>query len=1303
MTVDDSTLTLEARERGGPAAIRGYRLQVLYALDLLLSGSVRVRLEGLEDVDLLDSDDLPVEVMQVKAHSTPLAMSMLRSESGKTSFWERLRDLSVGQPSIRGTVVSFGEVGPELKGALDCQKTHRDSVVRKLRDDYSVSEPEDLLARVALHEEIESELTQRLTRQLQALCPAASAATSMRLLSSWLLLRAELRAIVTSSEVQQQLEHAGVFATECRAYAEEWFRTIVPLETSSSASSVSLATEFYEGIAARYEHIVANVDVARPRMLSAINAGFAKARVVVLHGASGEGKSTLLFRYAQSCASQCYRYLVDVDADLTRSLSIATALASFARHASDEVLLLLDARPGNRHWPTVVEALAGVENLRVLIGVREEDWREAYSLSYRARVEDVAVRLELDEAHEIFDQLQATRAGESFVSFEDAWAKFGGAGPMLEFVHLITRHESLRARLQQQVRALLDGLTEQESEFCRLAACGTGYGGRVVAQKLMSAAGLGPTRATTLMTRLEEEYFVRRAAAGDCVEAVHPIRSRVLCELLFNDAFCPLSNGLTKVAQIVHDDDLERLLFESFLICTPEHLVVDEAVRIAGVERTFSWRTCAGIARALLWLDLSAYVRETRAFVALAELILPGAWRFLLPWHFAPGWASETTEAVADARRMLLKQHPERNEAAEKLAKSVPVLSYRKLEPFLKRDWTAVSPPNGLADWISLCEVAYWHKTIEAPQPGPLSSVDERSEIPQGLPLQLQAELVSFTERLGGVQWMAVFERVVKRYRIVWLDDSAESLRAVFLVGAREGRELIERGTGALNARAVAVSSVMRALIPGREGYGCLGVAWPHQFTDHNPIEKQGIKAHHLEAKWSKRVLPVIMQLIERSTFPASWKEHAERVRAFRQGFLESIRSVLIQCALEPTWNGQWLPERSQEARAEWTDGAPAIPNCARDPWCVGNFGWDEDQDDNISWFHERYRAYSASLQSFHTAASALVRELFTSGEGERDWTAALRLGISCWQELPKLHAVDRTPFRPWWPDVEVDRHGSEERMLLAELVAVIDAKSKGGVVQPRRALQDMYDRVAALLAEICGEIANEGCDAVHDFVPSETDRSAAVIISPRDTSSVAAVDRELAVAKQACWRVLTRRCDVLRTELQVVAERINLLVTANRVAIVSFPVSTLSAIVGNEAGFLGTMGREADDAECLARGLRRCGSVAEREKALSTLTLCAMAAVDMMKHWTPAWNQHLAEQCLGEIVDDARGAVSVLLRMAESTVSTRSSLVEVTGRLTALCTVFLDENAESPPLDELCLTAMTWTAESTLDDALRQ
>ena len=537
-------MTQEAREPGGPAAIRGFRLQVLYALDLLLGGAERLRLEGVEDVDLLGPNGELVEAVQVKAHATPLALSNLKSKSGDTSFFVRLRDQLPTNSGLRGGIVSFGPVGPELQGAFDGHSAHLQSVTRKLRDDYEVENADHLIALVRLIREDEAQLYERIDARLRDRCPAASAQTCTQLLCSGLLMSAERRAVVTQRELEQQLLAAAAFAADCRAYADEWFRTITPLMTPHSLDAQTLANEFHQGIAARYEHIAALVDVVRSRLLASIVEAFETTRMVVLHGASGEGKSTLLFRFAEDHAKDRHRFLVDVDADLAKTLQIAAALAAFARNSHSEILLLLDVRPGNRNWRSLGEQLASASNVKILVGVREEDWLEAHMLSYRIRLRDLPIRLDEVVVWFVFEQLQNTSADESFVSFDDAWSAVGGAGPMLEFVHLVTRHQSLRARLREQVGRLLTGWSEACARFTRFAACATGYGGRVSIVGLVAASGLGLAEAVSLIQRLEEEYFLRRAAGGEWIEPVHPIRSRVGFELVFDPKHEPLQHGL---------------------------------------------------------------------------------------------------------------------------------------------------------------------------------------------------------------------------------------------------------------------------------------------------------------------------------------------------------------------------------------------------------------------------------------------------------------------------------------------------------------------------------------------------------------------------------------------------------------------------------------------------------------------------------------------------------------------------------------------------------------------------------------
>jgi ABC-type bacteriocin/lantibiotic exporter with double-glycine peptidase domain len=69
--------------------------------------------------------------------------------------------------------------------------------------------------------------------------------------------------------------------------------TLIKDEEIADQEKVSLSHEFYRGISARYEHILAAVDQPRLIKLKVIAQKFREYRVVIVHGASGQGKTTL--------------------------------------------------------------------------------------------------------------------------------------------------------------------------------------------------------------------------------------------------------------------------------------------------------------------------------------------------------------------------------------------------------------------------------------------------------------------------------------------------------------------------------------------------------------------------------------------------------------------------------------------------------------------------------------------------------------------------------------------------------------------------------------------------------------------------------------------------------------------------------------------------------------------------------------------------------------------------------------------------------------------------------------------------
>ena len=120
---------------GGPSAIRGFRLQALYALHRLLSQdeSRRGELlqpEGAEDLAVFLGSNL-TEACQVKAKGAALALSDLEPDK-KDGFFPRTIALVHAHPSITIRLVSFGPVGPELSAAVAGSGRERDRVLAKL-------------------------------------------------------------------------------------------------------------------------------------------------------------------------------------------------------------------------------------------------------------------------------------------------------------------------------------------------------------------------------------------------------------------------------------------------------------------------------------------------------------------------------------------------------------------------------------------------------------------------------------------------------------------------------------------------------------------------------------------------------------------------------------------------------------------------------------------------------------------------------------------------------------------------------------------------------------------------------------------------------------------------------------------------------------------------------------------------------------------------------------------------------------------------------------------------------------------
>jgi hypothetical protein len=258
-------------------AYRGYRLQTLYTLARILEPCERTDLvfqpEGAEDFAIWDTNDRLLEAVQTKAYSVNLTLSLLSPEK-VDSFLYRANSLLNVYPKTRIRISCFGDVGIELLQATQEDGRERQRVARKIAEHGFLSEAnaQRLLNQLQIILVVESELEERVFAALQDLCTGIDPVPSFEMLNFWLYICAEKKTKITRSDVIQRINDVGRFISERNAHHSEWFRSIVPIEKYEvdTQARKQLSNEFYRGVSARYDHIVAGVDKPRINKLNEI-------------------------------------------------------------------------------------------------------------------------------------------------------------------------------------------------------------------------------------------------------------------------------------------------------------------------------------------------------------------------------------------------------------------------------------------------------------------------------------------------------------------------------------------------------------------------------------------------------------------------------------------------------------------------------------------------------------------------------------------------------------------------------------------------------------------------------------------------------------------------------------------------------------------------------------------------------------------------------------------------------------------------------------------------------------------------
>lgn len=945
---------------------RGYRLQALYALFRILESKNDATLvfqpEYKEDLAISDSDGNLLEVIQVKAHlSDDLVLSHFCPKK-PDSFFYRTASLLKSYPSLKICIASFGKIGREMLQACESDGVERKRLSKKLAKYGHLSEAdaETLLTKIQIIPLEEATLKRMVYATLENILTGVDRDSAFRLLNYWLYICSENKCKISQRDVIETVNNVGKFLSESTAHHREWFTSITPIEDREIDPQVrnELFEEFYRGVSVRYDHVLADLDVLRPQKMLEIAHKFKENRIVIVHGASGQGKTTLAFRYLNKFFPEQWRFKIELIENRKHALSIARALAGHSNAIGAPLAVYLDVSPSDKDWPELVKKLATHTSIWVLVTIREEDWRRASISGAEIQFSSIDLDFDLTEAREIFRLLTEKKVSAKFLNFEEAWNAFGGEGPLLEFIHLVTQGDSLRERLLNQIKRLQDEvrvgkILPSEIELLRLVSVASAFESRMSGMSLANHLKLPEPQRTFEL--FEKEYLLRLSSNG-LIQGLHPIRSIILSDILIDPELSPWSQKASICLEFIHSCDVETFLFLAF---SRRRGDINLLLSSIGKYQPNQWVAIVGVLRSLIWFGIVEYIEDNQIIIQKVQEDLAHDGVLFLDW--------DISSVVSDDSIHPLKILEEFIPASK--MEEIKILQSHQTDKkqvfFHAINWLSSRKPNQKpvapmtdADWSGLAETIFWIGRLQVSCPIKEWITDfELNRAVDVLPIENLADLIcglACGHKESFMVWLeANRSKLTSRFRqdtqTVVLEDDGQKLTAHFIVEYAQQKILNPEGESEIDTNedhfydeAIQRIRLLRGLFPDRGIYATLGYGL-RLWANILPLDtsQKTIERSVLPPQWLTSVNMVFIRLAERQFRPNTWEEYAQTVFELRQAVLQSMKHLEL---------GLKVHFREHKRRAvqlignlinlsEWSrclkmlQMPPLLPNCALDEW----------------------------------------------------------------------------------------------------------------------------------------------------------------------------------------------------------------------------------------------------------------------------------------------------------------------------------------------------------------------------------
>ncbi|MCI5165297.1 MAG: hypothetical protein D3903_04220 [Candidatus Electrothrix sp. GM3_4] len=948
--------------------------------------------ESLEDFSVHDSLGKPLEIVQVKDYKAPLTFSALKKagkgkNSGK-SFFERAADYITRYPGVQVVLASYGELGPELQKYIGA-----DEAVLKKNDKFNTPE----LLKVFQHlkhrslneqEEVNS-IKEHLTR-----FPLITGdwEAAFDLLMQELYRGAEQEKGYTRQGLQERLQQIGQYLAAREAHHGEWGTSIIPLLEQDIEDREQLRKAFHEGVSVGWRHILSKLDVARKQHLDAIQEGFKKTNIVIVHGASGQGKSALAYRYLHDYCPASSRYEIRDLSTSKRALEIAAALAGYGI----PITFYVDAGHNDKGLSEFLQRISEQKHISCIVTIREEDWRLTDITSADITFADVELVFDREEAQELYTAWEGAE-GSHFPDFEQAWVKFSEEGPLLEFIYLLMHTENLRNRLQNQYDQVADEVdcqqrSENDLKLIRQVAVTGACGARIDLAKLAKLPG--NTTLKRSIDRLEKEYLLRLSGDSRHLTGLHPVRSEILASIITDPVLCPWETLAKECLLLLEDADVEIFLLHIFRFHSEATSAVLSYLNTAKYE---TWLAVNGVLRALLWLGIYEYIQNNAKLIKQVYDKVGHGWFAVLDFVDFVG--------VLDKPVGIIDLLPEEGKKqAEQWQREQPPKSqvFARVDNWLQQVMFPSIPDYGKENnWNEFGQVTYWtgfrkiNKRIET-----FIDWNALCQTVEKLPIDTLAVLIyglwqALSKTDDFVEWYedtrpTLLDRYRKETNTPYIEEQDGVIRVHFIVSLDDKTKTSEKSNSAdkepFHTLAMRHVDLLAQLVPDCTGYSCQG--YGHQVLDfeylYDETTKTNIPASQLKPRWVVYVNNTARILGSHMFRPAIWQDYSGQIFAIRKEVVSSL-DELHRNLVTHFRSKTVVQELSKLSDTEeWKKTARQVMNRPSFPVeSLDQFGYTEERLKDISTAkdHESRKTetiISAYLQQYQPYLKA-TREYFNS------------------------------------------------------------------------------------------------------------------------------------------------------------------------------------------------------------------------------------------------------------------------------------------------------------------------------------